>query len=345
MNTKILDLKSNNLELLQQPAEIIKNGGLVIFPTETVYGIGANGLDDNAVKKIYFAKGRVSDNPLILHISDMDMLKLIANNISDIEYKLINEFWPGPFTIILNKNDCVPKSVSGGLNTIGIRMPKNDIAISLIKYANTPIAAPSANISGRPSGTDICDIIEELKDKVDYIIDGGQSDIGIESTVVKVINNIPHILRPGKITPEQIEKVVGSVFIEDNILEGVTSSEEVLSPGIKYRHYAPNTKCILVYSNNNENTIKKINELCNNKDNILIISSNENKEKYIAKNILNIGSKSNLEEISRNIFTTLRKVDKYKVDLVIIEGYQKNGLGFAIMNRLIRACDHNYIEC
>ena len=217
-----LDLKNikafSEYSKLEEAGQVIRNGGLVLFPTETVYGLGANGLNSEAVKNIYVAKGRSSDNPLILHISDIEMLGKIAKDISDVEFKLMNAFWPGPFTIILNKTDAVPSVVAGGLDTVGIRMPSNEIAKNLIKYADVPIAAPSANISGRPSGTNVEDIDQELKDRVDYIIDGGECQIGVESTVVRVIDGIPHILRPGKITAEEIKEIAGSVIIDKHIL-------------------------------------------------------------------------------------------------------------------------------
>lgn len=342
---KFLDLKkSNNYEKLKEPANVIKTGGLVLFPTETVYGIGSNGLDENAVKKIFTAKGRKQDNPLILHISNMEMLNKIATNINETEQKLINAFWPGPFTIILKRTNIVPNVVTGGLETVGIRMPSGIIAKELIEYAGVPIAAPSANISGKPSGTNLEDIFDELKDKVDYIIDGGSSDVGLESTVVRVIDNIPHILRPGKITPEQIKKVVGNVIVDNHILHQLDSSYKPLSPGMKYRHYAPNSKCILVYSNNNNNMVKKINELAKDYENALIICCNENVELYDTKKVISIGNKNNLEEISKNVFSALRKVDNCNPDIVFIEGVESSGLGLAIMNRLIRACEYNYIE-
>lgn len=179
------------------------------------------------------------------------MLKTISQNISDIEYKLINKFWPGPFTIILERTSIVPNVVTGGLNTVGVRMPSNKIAHELIKYANVPIAAPSANISGKPSGTNLDDISEELFNKVDYIVNGGSCDIGLESTVVRVINGIPHILRPGKITAEQIKSVAGDVVIDEHVLGKLEINQKILSPGMKYRHYAPKAKCILVYSKDN----------------------------------------------------------------------------------------------
>jgi len=340
---KILDFKnSNEYEKIEEAGNIIKNGGLVLFPTETVYGIGANGLDENAVRKIFIAKGRKQDNPLILHISDYEMLKEISKNINETEQKLIEAFWPGPFTIILERTEKVPNIVTGGLDTVGIRMPENTIAQKLIKYSGVPIAAPSANISGKPSGTRLEDIFEELKEKVDYIIDGGECKIGLESTVVRVIDNIPHILRPGKITEKQIKNVVGNVVVDEHILNKIDVQEEVLSPGMKYRHYAPKTECVLIYSKDNEKMIDTINEEIKKYKKVLVIATDKNVLKYNCENILKMGN--NLEEISKNIFKILRQVDNYKVDKVIIEGVEKEGLGLAIMNRLIRACEYNFVE-
>ncbi|MBR3249189.1 MAG: threonylcarbamoyl-AMP synthase [Clostridia bacterium] len=342
---KILDLKGNeNLTKLKEPANVIKNGGLVLFPTETVYGLGANGLDENAVKKIFVAKGRKQDNPLILHISSINMLNQIVFKLNEVEKKLINAFWPGPFTIILNHTDIVPNSVTGGLDTVGVRMPSGKIARALIEYSGVPIAAPSANISGKPSGTNLDDIFDELKDKVDYIIDGGHCDVGLESTVVRVIDNIPHILRPGKVTPEQIKEVAGNVIIDSHILHQLDSQDKPLSPGMKYRHYAPNTKCVLVYSKDNNKLVEKINELSKGFNKPLVICCNDNVKFYNDKLNINIGFKNNLEEISKNIFSALRKVDKFEPDIVFIEGVEATGLGLAIMNRLIRACEYNYVE-
>lgn len=342
---KYLDLKnSTDYSKLKVAGDIIRSGGLVLFPTETVYGLGANGLDENAVKKIYTAKGRKQDNPLILHISNFSMLHKIAKNISKIEETLMKTFWPGPFTIILNRTDIVPDIVTGGLDTVGIRMPSGKIAKELINYANVPIAAPSANISGRPSGTNISDIFDELSDKVDYIIDGGECEVGVESTVVRVVDGIPNILRPGKISPEEIEKVVGNVKIDEHILKNIESNEKVLSPGMKYRHYAPKSNCVLVYSENNEKMIKKIQELAKKYANPLIISCNENAEHYDVEHKILYGSKDNLNEIAQNIFKDLRKVDEFEPDIVIIEGVKEEGIGLAIMNRLIRACEYHYIK-
>ncbi len=345
MKSKYLDLKNNNdnnLEKIKEASDVIKSGGTVLFPTETVYGIGANALNENAVNKIFIAKGRASDNPLIVHISNIEMLDDLVVSIGKIEHELINNFWPGPLTIIFDKKEVVPNNVTANLDTVGIRFPSNKIANKLIEYAALPIAAPSANISGRPSGTKIEDIIKELDGKVDYIIDGGMTDIGVESTVVRVIQNKVHILRPGKITKEDIETLGIDVVIEKHIMEEVKKEEKVMSPGMKYKHYSPSTKCVLVYSKDNKKLVEKINELEKENENTLVLGTTKNLEKYNSKVKLDMGD--SLEEISHNIFTLLRKVDSYNAKLVIIEGVQKDGLGLAIMNRLIRACSHNYIE-
>ena len=352
--TKYLDLTDikNIAEYskLETAGLIIRNGGLVLFPTETVYGLGANGLDAEAVKKIYVAKGRRSDNPLILHISDIEMLGKIAKDISDIEFKLMNAFWPGPFTIILNKTDLVPSVVAGGLDTVGVRMPSNEIARNLIKFADVPIAAPSANISGRPSGTNVKDIYQELGDRVDYIIDGGDCNIGVESTVVRVIDGVPHILRPGKITAEEIQEIAGNVIVDKHILGKLDPREKVMSPGMKYKHYAPNTKCVLVYDENNSILQDKIKTIIGNcfeeskKPLLMCLSDNYAFFREMYQNrleIFNMGA--SLDEMSQKIFTDLRKADSYNVDLIIIQGVSTDGLGLAIMNRLLRACNYNVI--
>lgn len=342
MKSKYINFKkNNNFEELKAPAEAIKQGKLVLFPTETVYGIGANALNEEAVKKIYIAKGRASDNPLIAHISHMEMLEQLVEKVGKVEKTLIENFWPGPLTIIFKKKKIVPDIITGGLDTVAIRMPSNQIARKLIEYSNCPIAAPSANISGKPSGTLVEDIIEELDGKVEYIIDSGKVDIGIESTVIRVQDGVVHILRPGKITPEDIQALKIPVHIEKQILGKYKEGEKILSPGIKYKHYSPNTKCVLIYSKDNDKMVQKINELSQNK-NVVVLCKTKNLEKYNIPNKLNMGN--SLEEISKNIFTLLRKADTYKADLILIEGVEKTGLGLAIMNRLIRACAHDYIE-
>ncbi len=342
LETKYINLKEKiDNEKIKEASQDILNGKLVLFPTETVYGIGANALDEKACENIFKAKGRAQDNPLIVHVSNLEMIKQIVEEPNELEKKLIKAFCPGPFTIILKAKDIIPRSVTAGLDTVGIRMPSNEIAHKLIEYANVPIAAPSANISGRPSGTNIDDIINEFNGKVASIIDAGAVDIGVESTVVRVINEKVRILRPGKITKEDIENLGVEVEVDKNILGKYDGKEKVMSPGMKYRHYAPNTKCMMIYSKDEEKMIDKIKETANGK-NVLIICKDKNYDKYNCKNIIKMGN--TLEEIAHNIFSILRKVDKYNVDLVIIEGMQKDGLGLALNNRLLRACEYNYIE-
>ena len=240
MKTKYINLKEEyNEEKIKEAAQDILNGKLVIFPTETVYGIGANALNDNACKNIFKAKGRAGDNPLIVHVNNVDMIKQLVEEPNEVEKILISTFCPGPFTLILKAKNIIPKSVTAGLDTVGIRMPSNKIANKLIEYAGVPIAAPSANVSGRPSGTKIEDILKEFDGKVSTIIDDGMVDIGLESTVVRVIDNKVRILRPGKIIKENIEKLGIEVEIDKNILGKYDGKEKVLSPGMKYRHYAP----------------------------------------------------------------------------------------------------------
>lgn len=354
--------KINEREI-EEAAKEIQKGNLVLFPTETVYGIGANALDKNAVRKIFEAKGRAQDNPLIVHVSDISMVETIVEEITDIERKLIEKFWPGPLTIIFKRKnkDIIPNVVTANLDTVGIRMPSNKIAKDLIKKAGVPIAAPSANVSGKPSGTKIEDIIEELQEKVSYILDGGFSEIGLESTVIKIVENEILILRPGKITKEQLEEVLNEnsnnkailnnnikkpyVKVDSHVIEKVEKDEAVISPGMKYRHYAPNTKCIMIYGKEENKMLNKINELTRQLHDegkkVLILGKAQHLTKYQADIKWNMGE--NLDEIAKNIFTLLRRVDKEKVDLVIIEGVGEEDLGLAITNRLIRACEYEYI--
>lgn len=335
---ELIDFTSNISEdKLKKINNYLKEGQLVIFPTETVYGIGAIATSDKAVSRIYKAKGRKSDNPLIVHLSSASEIEKYAHIENEVERTLINTFMPGPFTIILKKKDNIPNTVSGGLDTVGIRVPSNKIAHSILSYNNLPVAAPSANISGRPSGTNIEDIYNEFKDKVPCIINGGNSQIGLESTVVRVINNIPVILRPGYITKEDILNTIGSVKVDDNIFK--KDVDKPLSPGMKYKHYAPTSPCLLIYIKDKEEKQQYFKE--NSTNNTLIIGSKD-LEGIPCKKYFHYGDTP--QEISHNIFTLLRKADTYAPDKILVEGVSKDGLGLAIMNRLIRACSHNYIE-
>ena len=334
---KYIDLKNTNDYLeLKEAANVIKSGGLVLFPTETVYGLGANGLDENAVRKIYIAKGRNFNNPINLLVSDMEMIENVAKDISPLEYKLMEAFFPGPFTIILKKSEIVPDIVTAGQNFVGVRMPSGAIAKKLVEYSGVPIAAPSANISGKLSGTSFEDILDDFKDKVDLAINGGNSEIGIESTIVKVIDNIPHILRPGSITEEQILQFAPQVIkeYEDNNSQNVNHAN----------HYTPNSNCLLVCSNDNDKMVEKIKEIAKKYANPCILALHENVSLYEDNIVIDIGSKTNLNEIAKNIFANLIKADNLNPDIIIIEGIPKDGIGTAIMNRLMRACKGNFVE-
>lgn len=320
---------------LNKAANIIKNGGLVLFPTETVYGLGTNALNSNSVEKIFVAKGRNIKNPINLLVSDMQMVEMVATNISKLEYKLIENFFPGPFTIILQKKDIIPSIVTANRDTIGVRMPSGNIAKKLVEYSGVPIAAPSANISGKLSGTSFDDIYDDFKNKVDCMIDGGNVSIGIESTIVQVIDNVPHILRPGSITSEQIEKVCGITPVKDY------NTNSSFIPSSKFSHYSLNSKTMVVYSDDNEKMIKKITELATCYSNCVILSQHKNINSYNINHVLDMGN--NLEEIAQKLFTILKEADNLSPDIIIIEGLKQEGLGIAIMDRLIHACEYNYI--
>jgi len=339
--------ENTNIEELKIVCNLIKNGELVIFPTETVYGIGANAFDEEAVGKIFMAKGRPSDNPLIVHIADKKTIKDIAENITEVEQKLIDAFMPGPFTIVLDKTSKIPDIVSAGLPTVAVRMPENVIARGIITFAGVPIAAPSANVSGKPSGTNIEDIRKELEGKVSVIVDGGETEIGLESTVVKVINEVPHILRPGKVTAEDIRKVIGKVQFSNGIFEEVKENETVESPGVKHKHYAPKTPAKMIYAEDEKDLVFEINKVVRAyKGDVVVLGFEEHKEKIIVSEhrFINLGSKDNLEEIAKNIYSALRKADELGGQIIVIEGMKKEGLGVAIMNRLLRSCGYNYKE-
>lgn len=342
METKIFDFRKKiNEEELKYCAKCIKEGKIGIFPTETVYGIGANALNEKAAAQIFKAKNRAQDNPLIIHISDFDMLNELVEPLNDIEQRLVDAFFPGPFTLILKGKKSIPKSVNANLPTVGIRMPDNEIAHKLIKYAGVPICAPSANLSSRPSGTTIEDIYEEFNGKVSFMINGGLTKIGLESTVCEVIDNIPTILRPGKITQEDIASIVGVCKLDDYLFKEATNTVPK-SPGMKYKHYAPSKEAILIYSEKEDKLIQAIKE--NIRPKTAIIGCEEHQNLFLNCKYFSYGSQNDYEQIMRHIFTLLRKVDQADIDYIIIEGVKKEGLGLAIMNRLIRSVSFNYLE-
>ena len=336
-----------NTEELKVVCNLIRNGELVIFPTETVYGIGANALDEMAVGKIFVAKGRPSDNPLIVHLADRRKIEDIAQNITEMEQMLIDAFMPGPFTIILERKPIVPDIVTAGLDTVAIRIPENVIARGIITFSGCPIAAPSANISGKPSGTNIADIRKELEGKVSAIVDGGDTQIGLESTVVKVIDEVPVILRPGAVTPEQIEKVAGKVRIDKNVFKAVEIDDFVESPGMKYRHYAPETQCLLVNCEDDLDQVFYLKKFIKEyQGNVVVIGFEEHREKTLLdeERFISVGNKNDLESYAKNIYSALRKADQVRPKIILIEGVKREGLGYAIMNRMIRTCENNVFE-
>jgi len=332
MQTEIIKITDqNSKEILNKAANIIKSGGLVVFPTETVYGLGANVFDEEALKEIFLAKGRPNDNPIIVHISEKNQLEELVNDISENQKKLIKAFWPGPLTIVFEKKNTVSDIVSGGLSTIAVRMPSNVFAHGLIKLAGVPIAAPSANISGRPSGTTGEHIYDELTGKVDMIVDAGFSDIGVESTVVKINKEQVLILRPGAITKEMLEKVLFPL----PIIFAKNKNELQFSPGTKYRHYAPKARLEVI----SEKMEKRAEVLKEKKLKIGIMTTNQNKdsfEKY-KPNVFVLGDENNLEEISQKLYDALRFFDTHPVDIILCQSFPKKGLGVAIMDRLDRA--------
>ena len=325
--TPIYDWKNGIKENeLNNVIDSLKANKIVVVPTETVYGLAANGTNNEACKSIFKAKGRAQDNPLIIHVSDKEMINKITKKRTPMEEKLIDSFMPGPFTLILRKKAIICDVATCSGPTVGIRMPSNKIIHEIIEKSGIPIAAPSANVSGRPSGTNISDIYDEFDGKVSGFVDGGQCKIGIESTVVKVENEIPIILRPGFITEEDIRNVCGEVKLSD---------------------YAPKTKCFLV--DVNEEQINKINNILKeNKQKGIktcVLAFKEDLPKIEVEDnlFIDIGSKNDLTTVSQKIFTDLRKIDELNCDQALIEGTERKNLGLSIMNRLVRACENNVL--
>ena len=348
MKTEYVDLREGKdiKEGVKKAAEIIKRGGLVAFPTETVYGLGANGLDENAVPKIYEAKGRPSDNPLILHISKLDEIEDIVKEIPKSALILAEEFWPGPLTMVFKKSECIPYRTTGGLESVAIRMPSNKIARELIKAAGVPIAAPSANSSGRPSPTKAAHVIYDLDGKIDMVIDGGEVDIGIESTIVDVTGEVPVILRPGFITEKMLSEAIGRVEI-DEVVKSLSPDKDLKpkAPGMKYRHYAPRGK-MTIYKGSHSKVVERINEEISKLEGKKtgVLATDETKSYYRADIIISLGSREDGESIAHNLFDALRKFDDDDVEFIYSEGFDENKLGFAIMNRLHKSAGYNIIN-
>lgn len=338
---------------LEHAADVLKAGGLVAFPTETVYGLGANALDENAVKGIYKAKGRPSDNPLIVHIAETGILRTLTGSIPAVASKLTEAFWPGPLTLIFPKSDRIPAIITAGLDTVAIRMPSHPVALELIRKSGVPIAAPSANSSGRPSPTLARHVVEDLSGKVDIILDGGNAMVGLESTVLDITTDPPVILRPGGITEEQLRVVLGEVRTDPAILSGrVSSSAPPRSPGMKYRHYAPKAALLLVQGKSDS----VVSEICrraslyiNEGTSVGILATDETKAQYapslqLSCRILSLGSRRRPESMAANLFRCLREFDEKTVEFILAEMPESDGIGQAITNRLMKAAGGNIIR-
>lgn len=360
MNTIIANANESNT--IEKATEILRNKGLVAFPTETVYGLGADALDAEAAAKIYAAKGRPSDNPLIVHIADTKAVYELASEVSEKCVMLMEAFWPGPLTIVLPKKDIVPDGTTGGLKTVAIRMPSHPAALSLIRESGVYIAAPSANTSGRPSPTKASHVIEDMNGKIDMIIDGGEVGIGIESTIIDLTSDIPAILRPGYITKSMLEAIIGEITIDPAIIHPDPSLRPK-APGMKYTHYAPKGELTIVEANveNNQNTnnadtkdvlpcvrvANKINELVAEKNlagyKVCVIATEENYDLYKCSDIIKIGSSQKGETVAAKLYSVLRECDLRGADYIYSEAFNYGELGGAIMNRLLKAAGQRVI--
>lgn len=348
VETKVIKIIEENIDqhYIEEAGSIIRTGGLVAFPTETVYGLGGDALNAASSGKIYAAKGRPSDNPLIVHIASLDKLSAIVREIPEAAYKLAERYWPGPLTMIFHKAACVPAQTTGGLETVAVRMPSNKIARALIEAAGGYVAAPSANRSGRPSPTAAKYVIEDLDGRVDLIIDGGEAEIGLESTIIDLTGGIPVILRPGYITEEMLGETIGRVDTDRTILDG-NAKQAPKAPGMKYRHYAPKGNLVLVEGAQIQ-VVPYINEqLQRYKAEGMktgVIATDETKDGYLAESIKSVGKREDEEQIARQLFKILREFDDEEVQMIYAESFESHGMGEAIMNRLLKAAGHQVVH-
>ena len=344
MDTKLFMVNGEkpDMAVLHEAGEIIKNGGLVAFPTETVYGLGGDALNRESSQKIYAAKGRPCDNPLIVHICSMEALDSIVTEVSKEAKALAKAFWPGPLTMIFEKTDKVPLETTGGLSTVAVRMPKDPIALEFIKQSGGYVAAPSANISGKPSPTLAKYVMEDMNGRIDAVIDGGEAVIGLESTIVDLTGDYPMILRPGYITKEMLEEVLGRVD-EDITMMQKAEGVRPKAPGMMYRHYAPKGVLTIV-SGDSEAVVHRINELTNEAmflgKKTGIIATTENFALYEADVIKNAGNRSDEAAIAKELYRILREFDDEDVEVIYSEAFDEGGIGQAIMNRLLKAAGH-----
>lgn len=337
METKKLDALNDYANAVSVASDILKSGGIVAVPTETVYGLAASAFSDEAIKAVFTAKGRPQDNPLIVHISNLDMLGNVARDIPDVAYTCAKEFWPGPFTMVLPKGDKIADSVSGGLQTVAVRFPSEKTICDIIEKSGLALAAPSANTSGRPSPTTAAHVIEDLDGKIDAVVCGNDCAVGVESTVVSLVGEKSRLLRPGAVTPEQLRKVLPDLVIDDAVLEQLKEGESAASPGMKYKHYAPKTRAILVEGCSNS-FVRFVNE----KTDCAAICFEEEYYNVNAPKI-SYGSKRDESTLAKNVFSVLRDIDDLGVKEVYIHAPSKKGVGLAVYNRLIRACGFNVV--
>lgn len=347
METKVFVARDNYIkdEELKEASAVIRSGGVVAFPTETVYGLGGDATNPEASRKIYAAKGRPSDNPLIVHIADFSQLRNIVAEVPQEAEKLAEAFWPGPLTMILRKNDVIPYETTGGLDTVAIRMPSHPVARAFLQDSGCMIAAPSANTSGRPSPTTAQHVWGDLHGKIEILLDGGPVGIGIESTIVDLSEERPMILRPGFITQEMLSAVLGDVGVDPG-LASENSKQPPKAPGMRYRHYAPKAALTLV-EGTMEEVISKINALTREAQamgkSVGVLATEENKDRYVADHVIVIGQRQDEAEIARHLFDVLRQFDDLQVDLIYSESFVAAGVGQAIMNRLLKAAGHKRI--
>ncbi|RJW46076.1 threonylcarbamoyl-AMP synthase [Clostridiales bacterium TF09-2AC] len=352
METKrimIEDRRNIKDEELAEAAAVLKSGGLVAFPTETVYGLGGNALDEDAARKIYAAKGRPSDNPLIAHISCAAELAPLVREIPEAGRKLMEAFWPGPLTMIFPKSSKVPYGTTGGLDTVAVRMPDDPVASRLIELAGVPVAAPSANTSGRPSPTTADHVWQDMNGRIDMIIDGGPVGIGVESTIVDVSSPVPSVLRPGAITMEMLRVVLGEVAVDPAILGPMKEDVKPKAPGMKYRHYAPKAELTLVETTGPvESMVEKVKELAHEKlvqgCQVGIICTDESRSCYAEGTVRSIGARESQESVAHNLYAVLREFDDLKVEYIFSESFSEDHLGQAIMNRLSKAAGYKIVR-
>ena len=344
---KTVYFKDPTKENIEAAAKIIRDGGLLAIPTETVYGLGADALNEDAVLRIFLAKGRPQDNPLIIHVPDSSWLARYCEDVPPEAYALAEKFWPGPLTMILKKKDKVPDSITGGLGTVAIRMPSHPVAAELIRSSGVYIAAPSANTSGKPSPTRAEHVINDLSGRIDMIIQDDTVDIGVESTIIDLSEEVPTILRPGYITQAMFEEAIGKTIIDPAIMGSLKEGVIPKAPGMKYKHYAPNADVTIV-EGPHEKVVQYINRQVSEKEaeghRCAVMATDETKDKYICNDIVSAGHKDDELSVARNLYAILRDFDKQKVEYVYSESFETKNVGQAVMNRLIKAAGHKIVK-